>query len=132
MSVGALEDGAVCEVLDFDKDGDVLLAESPVSAMAAAFIYGMSRGEPPALAAAVYGTSGTGRCDVGRLRGEFAAAKGIEVGDVIWAEDGDEAGRWASGRMEARGAKVRKARADGEDATDEWLRILGGAEAEAV
>lgn len=124
LSVGALTEGSVCEAMNFSTQGPLILAESPVSAMAAAFLYGRKTGKPPAMAAASYGAGGITGIDIDNFAAEVNARDGeTDITDAIWAADGDAAGLRAADEAERRGCEIWEA-PEGEDHADLWKEHL--------
>lgn len=124
LSRGRLADGAVCEALNLGEPGPLVIAEAPVTAIAAAFICGKTIAKP-SYAIAAYGASGLAGLDIKGLREALARRDGAEVSGAVVAADGDEAGRRAADAVLAAepGAKVLVSK-EGRDAADDWLEHL--------
>lgn len=99
-----------------------MLAKSPVSVLAGVYLE-WSEGEIPAKAVSVYGTSGAAQADLGEVAESLEATHGIEIADVVWWGDNDEAERQASETMAEQGETARTPRPEGDDAADVWKSV---------
>lgn len=126
MSRGELAKGSVCEVLNFERNGVLVLAESPVSAAAAALVLKRSENVACSVAVSVYGASGAKKMDVLDIAGSLEERLGVAISDFWWAADGDAAGTSAHDTAWDQGCHVLQSNIVGRDAADDWLSFLAG------
>ena len=124
VSRGRLAEGAVCEALNLREAGPLVIAEAPVTAIAAAFIVGKTIAKP-SYAIAAYGAAGLANLDVHGLREALESRDGTAIGDLVVAVDGDPAGRQAADALLAANPQAKALISDeGKDAADDWQQHL--------
>ena len=125
LSRGRLAEHAVCEALNLGEPGPMVVAESPVTAIAAAFIYATAA-EKPSYAIAAYGAAGLSHLNVPEIRGSLMGRDLIDITGLVIAVDGDDAGEDAALALCARGdpdVKLIESE-EGRDAADDWRDYL--------